>query len=195
MNDFFIKVYSNSVTDDFCNRAIAHFERMQSEGRTLNRQQHDGALKINKDDEKYFVENEVDDFIININSNILKEFNQSIRANFLSYSNEIGVLNSISKQAISESVKIQKTEPRQGYHVWHCEHANIGTARRLAFVLLYLNDIEHGGETEFLYQSVRIPPKRGTMIIAPASYTHTHRGNPPLSGTKYIMSTWIELVE
>jgi SHS2 domain-containing protein len=195
MNDMFIKVYPNAVTDEFCDRVIAHFERMLSEGRTLNRQQHEGALKINKDDEKYFFENEVNHFIVDVNSNILKEFNQSIRVNFSSYSNEIGILNSLATQAVSESIKIQKTEPRQGYHVWHCEHANISTARRLAFVLVYLNDIEDGGETEFLYQSLRIPPKKGTMIIAPASYTHTHRGNPPLSETKYIISTWIELIE
>ena len=195
MNDFFIKIYPNSVTDDFCNRTIAHFERMQSEGRTVNRQQHDGVSKINKDDEKYFLENETDDFIINVNSNILKEFNRSVVANFLSYSNDIGILNSISKHSISESVKIQRTYPKQGYHVWHCEHASIGTARRLAFVLLYLNDIDQGGETEFLYQSMRIPPRRGTMIISPAGYTHTHRGNPPLNGIKYIMSTWVELME
>ena len=59
-------------------------------------------------------------------------------------------------------------------------------------MLVYLNDVEEGGETEFLYQSRRIKPKQGTMVICPASFTHTHRGNPPLKGNKYMINGWIE---
>jgi len=55
-----------------------------------------------------------------------------------------------------------------------------------------LNDVKEGGETEFLYQSVRVSPKKGTLVIWPAAFTHVHRGNPPLSGTKYIMTSWLE---
>ena len=58
--------------------------------------------------------------------------------------------------------------------------------------ILYLNDVPEGGETEFLYQRLRVSPKEGTLVIFPASYTHTHRGNPPLRGSKYIMTGWIE---
>ena len=66
------------------------------------------------------------------------------------------------------------------------------TSHRLALVLLYLNDVAEGGETEFLYQSLRIKPKKGTVIICPTDFTHTHRGNPPLSKTKYIATGWVE---
>ena len=59
-------------------------------------------------------------------------------------------------------------------------------------VLLFLNDVDEGGELEFLYQSKRIKPKAGTMVISPAFFTHTHRGNPPLSGEKYILNGWCE---
>ena len=60
--------------------------------------------------------------------------------------------------------------------------------------ILYLNDVEEGGETEFLYQSMRFKPKAGTFILFPAHFTHTHRGNPPLSGVKYIATGWIEFL-
>jgi hypothetical protein len=60
------------------------------------------------------------------------------------------------------------------------------------FVIIYLNDVEDGGETEFIYQSTRVKPKKGTVVIAPSSFTHTHRGNPPLNGEKYIFTSWIE---
>ena len=28
------------------------------------------------------------------------------------------------------------------------------------------------------------------VIIFPAGFTHVHRGNPPIGGTKYIATTW-----
>jgi hypothetical protein len=63
---------------------------------------------------------------------------------------------------------------------------------RLLAWSLYLNDVDEGGETEFLYQSMRIKPKMGTFVLWPAFFTHTHRGNPPLSGLKYIATGWVE---
>ena len=57
---------------------------------------------------------------------------------------------------------------------------------------MYLNDCNEGGETEFLFQHKRIKPKAGTIVISPAAWTHTHRGNPPLSGEKYMINGWLE---
>jgi predicted 2-oxoglutarate/Fe(II)-dependent dioxygenase YbiX len=71
----------------------------------------------------------------------------------------------------------QTTKEYDGYHKWHSD----GMRDRIMTFILYLNDIEEGGETEFLYQKKRIKPKAGTLVIFPASYTHTHRGNPVLS--------------
>jgi len=58
--------------------------------------------------------------------------------------------------------------------------------------MLYLNTVSEGGETEFLYLHRRIKPLQGRLLIFPASFTHTHRGNPPLSGDKYILTSWLE---
>jgi hypothetical protein len=58
--------------------------------------------------------------------------------------------------------------------------------------MVYLNDIEDGGETEFLYLSKRVKPVTGRVLLWPAGYTHTHRGNPPLKDTKYIITGWVE---
>lgn len=90
------------------------------------------------------------------------------------------------------SMKIQKTLPGQGYHQWHYESDCMQHSIRIATWGLYLNDIEEGGETEFLYQSVRIPARAGTLVIWPATYTHVHRGNPPLDGEKYLLTGWVE---
>jgi hypothetical protein len=56
--------------------------------------------------------------------------------------------------------------------------------------MFYLNDVEDGGETE-LYQNTMVKPKAGRMVIAPAYFTHTHRGNIPVSNDKYILTSWV----
>lgn len=82
-----------------------------------------------------------------------------------------------------------------GYHHWHSEiypqNASCETLHRVLLWMFYLNDVEEGGETEFLYQGRRIAPKKGRLVIAPAGFTHTHRGNVATSGDKYIATSWI----
>jgi len=91
-------------------------------------------------------------------------------------------------------LKIQKTLPTEGYHVWHIEHGKGYENEPRAFVFsIYLNDVEEGGETEFLHFSKRVKPKTGRIVIWPAGFPYIHRGNPPLSGEKYILTSWMML--
>ncbi|SHF76422.1 2OG-Fe(II) oxygenase superfamily protein [Microbulbifer donghaiensis] len=86
---------------------------------------------------------------------------------------------------------------RGGYYHWHSEHyphpsdPNQKSLHRVLFWLLYLNDVEEGGETEFHYQGVKIKPRKGSLILSPCGFTHTHRGNIPQSHDKYILTSWI----
>ena len=93
------------------------------------------------------------------------------------------------------TMKIQKTLPGEGYHIWHCEWGggtgNLEVYLRGLVYTIYLNDVEEGGETEFLHFSQRVKPKKGRIVIWPASFPYVHRGNPPLSGEKYILTSWL----
>ncbi|MEK8031005.1 2OG-Fe(II) oxygenase [Ideonella sp. DXS29W] len=95
-------------------------------------------------------------------------------------------------------VQAQKYDRGSGnYNYWHCEvfpeaPANEPLHRTLLF-MFYLNDVAEGGHTEFFYQQRAIQPKAGRMVIAPAYFTHTHRGCTPVSGDKYILTSWILL--
>ncbi|MBD1194941.1 2OG-Fe(II) oxygenase [Vulcanococcus sp. Clear-D1] len=87
--------------------------------------------------------------------------------------------------------KFQRTRPGEGFHEWHFENGGDNAYRKLV-TMLYLNSVEEGGETEFLYLHRRIKPLQGRLLIFPAAFTHTHRGNPPLRGDKYILTSWLE---
>lgn len=94
------------------------------------------------------------------------------------------------------SINLQRYEADQGgYPYWHCElYPKDTKSESLHRVLLwtaYLNDGFGAGETEFHYQRRKIVPKTGTFLIAPAAFTHTHRGNRPVNTAKYIATSWI----
>jgi hypothetical protein len=82
-----------------------------------------------------------------------------------------------------------------GYPYWHCElyprEANAETLHRHLLWTLYLNDGFAAGETEFLHQDRLIKPRAGNLLIAPTAFTHTHRGNRPQGGDKFIATSWI----
>ena len=95
-----------------------------------------------------------------------------------------------SKKFLLHDLKLKKIPAGGGFHNWHYENGSLSVATRQFVVQLYLNDDFDGGETEFLYQQRREESVAGDIIIFPASYTHTHRGNPPLGGDKYIATSW-----
>ena len=92
---------------------------------------------------------------------------------------------------ISSDIKIQKTPPGGGYHLWHYENSDEAHACRELVWMIYLNDMPDGeAETEFLNQRRRIKPTAGTVVIWPAGFTHTHKGNTVLTEDKYILTGW-----
>jgi hypothetical protein len=93
-------------------------------------------------------------------------------------------------------MNVQKYPKGKGnYGYWHSEIypelPNNGALHRVLLILVYLNDVDEGGETDFYYQHKSIKPKAGNIIIAPCGFTHTHRGNIPISSDKYVIASWV----
>lgn len=93
-------------------------------------------------------------------------------------------------------INLQEYEAgKGGYPYWHSEVypqlPDNDPLHRILLFMYYLNDVEEGGETEFYYQEKKVKPQKGTMVIAPAYFTHTHRGNVPISNDKYILTSWV----
>ena len=95
------------------------------------------------------------------------------------------------KVGIKEPFNIQYYAPNEGFFNWHCERSCYQSNQRALVFMTYLNDVSDGGETEFYYQKLKVRPRKGRTIIAPAYFTHTHRGNINTSGVdKFILTGW-----
>jgi hypothetical protein len=91
-------------------------------------------------------------------------------------------------------LKAQLTRKGEGYHAWHFESSSFFEAKRVLAWSIYLNDDYEGGELEFLYFGRRVKLGEGDIVIFPAAFTHTHRGNMVLGGEKLLLTGWYELV-
>lgn len=96
----------------------------------------------------------------------------------------------------SGSINLQKYLAGQGgYPHWHSEiyprDPQAESLHRVLLYTIYLNDVPEAGETEFYYQQRQIAPRAGSLLIAPGGFTHTHRGNTPRGGDKYIATSWV----
>lgn len=188
-HDDFIGVYEDAYSKQFCKDIINYFELSHKNGNTYTRQQTEKVAKTKKND----ISLEFAFYLNSVEPNLYKQFNDIFwSVGYKEYSETFDILNNYPPHKIFYT-KIQKTNPTGGYHVWHAENQGSEVTTRLLTFILYLNDVKEGGETEFLYLSRRVKPKAGTLVIWPASFTHTHRGNPPLSGSKYILTGWVEM--
>tara|TARA_R100000742_G_C4278960_1_gene102540 strand:+ start:2351 stop:2977 length:627 start_codon:yes stop_codon:yes gene_type:complete len=101
-------------------------------------------------------------------------------------------LDSVGKYVpYAESINIQYYKPGGGFKEWHFERHSMFPKRLLVF-MTYLNDVPDGG-TEFLYQKITSPAKKGLTLIWPAEFTHTHRGQIS-KHEKYIITGWYNYI-
>ena len=186
----FIGIYDSYITKEECNKAIKLYEDQNKFNNTINRIGFEQSSILQKQDQQYFAGAD--------NVDVWWESLKPMMLNFDMAWNHY-VKNTGADEAYGSAfnfscLKIQKTLPTEGYHVWHIEHGKGFDNESRAFVFsVYLNDVEDGGETEFLHFSKRVKPKTGRIVIWPAGFPYLHRGNPPLSGEKYILTSWMML--
>lgn len=106
-------------------------------------------------------------------------------------------LSTIDDLKISPNFNMQRYLPSEGFFSYHCERGttvDVFLKRELVW-MVYLNDVTVGGETEFYFQQIYERPRKGTLLIWPADWTHVHRGHTSQTQTKYILTGWIERAE
>lgn len=139
-----------------------------------------------RDDNENF--RELDEIIFEA---INKSFNNYVdHINGLSSKNVAEKLHFLSGQINDEGYMINKYVKNEGLYNWHTDNdiAKSNFETRKISCIIYLNDIEDGGETDFGF--MKIKPVCGKILFFPALWTFLHRGCMPLSDDKYIITTW-----
>jgi len=99
------------------------------------------------------------------------------------------------KWGLTGDWNLQKYEPKEGYFAKHCERTGPTTSYRHLVFMTYLNDVNDRGETEFVYQKLKIKPETGLTLIWSCDWTFTHRGIASPTETKYITTGWFNYKE
>jgi hypothetical protein len=191
MIDNFILEYSDFVESSFCEHTMQYFRDMEKAGFAEDRTTLEGFKKHQVDDTNIALHAQYTVNMMNTQS-LTSEFLGNFWAKaYPLYAKTFSVLQDIEPHKIF-LLKCQKNLVGQAYHNWHFETGSRQNSGRILTFILYLNDVIDGGETEFLYYPKRVKPEQGKLILFPGSFTHTHRGNPPISNEKYVLTGWVE---
>ena len=195
--DQFVGVFDNFFSDYDCDLVIDYFQKLKKNGFVYDRQDGDNVPKHIKNDLSSQLLSDSKPIVDESRTTSISCENWHLPSNILLetlweriypiYEREYSTIGEIQNKLVCY-LKIQETKPGEGYHIWHHEIDRTEASLRLMAFILYLNDVEEGGETEFLYQKKRIKAVKNRFVLWPAGFTHTHRGNPPLSNTKYILT-------
>lgn len=88
--------------------------------------------------------------------------------------------------------EIHRYTANQGHYASHIDCSDLSVSKRVVSVLLYLNDVEVGGETVFDNLDRNITPREGHAVLFPANFTYLHHARPPVSNDKYVIPTWLQ---
>ena len=71
----------------------------------------------------------------------------------------------------------------------HIDTSTKSSSKRFLSTLIYLNDVEEGGQTVF--NDVAINPRQGRLILFPPLWLFPHSGRIPISNIKYLLTTYL----
>ena len=179
------------IPNTICDELIKEFKKARENDLTVQGEQRLGG--------KLYVDKEVkesEDLAIGplYTKNPIGDYRYYLQKCLNNYVKKYEWANLIDPYNINEIYNIQYYKPGGGYKVWHSERTNKASLKRILVFMTYLNNVDDGG-TEFLYQKLTCPAKKGLTIIWPAEWTHTHKGQISLTKEKYIVTGWYSFNE
>ena len=100
-----------------------------------------------------------------------------------------------------EGIQILQYAPGQEYKAHHdffSSTTKVANNNRISTLIMYLNDVELGGETFFPKLNFSVSPKKGMAVYFEYFYTDQHLndltlhgGAPVITGEKWIATQWI----
>jgi hypothetical protein len=181
MEESFIQEFDNSLPDMLCDEIIQMFEMEEYRyvGVTL------GGVNPNVKDTTDFMIPKNDSKWKKIEECLNKELNRCLSIYFNNVITD-GTRNTLNVK----NFMIQKYLKKEGKYAIHDDFMTLKNEYRVITFLWYLNDVNVGGETSFWKGKKNIIPKKGKLLLFPASWCYAHEGKMPISNDKYILTNW-----
>lgn len=206
--EIFIRVFDNFLPNDLCDLLINFFNN--NKGFHYNNKTIDDNIKEDIYLKKYKKKKEIITArkSIGINIDFLHKKFSSIKIYKLIYqiiykTFDKGLKLYLKKLPGNQNIKsfndenyfITKYIKKEGFYKWHSDRAFMShkSNNRYISAILYLNNVDIGGETEFKYHKKIVKPKKGRLLIFPSDWTYVHRGKTPISNDKYICNNFFSL--
>ena len=122
---------------------------------------------------------------------IFEDYFSELREFYIDYKEQWPFLNTFLNEIHLGSFNLQRYLPGDHFSNLHSERTHISKLHRVFAFMTYLNDVEHGGTTDFHYYDLKIKPEKGKTLIWPAEWTHAHTGSVLGAGNKYIITGWM----
>jgi hypothetical protein len=176
----FIHIYENSLEPDICNFLISLFDQIPDK-----HERHDNNGKPNFTQFNLTENRELTPEVNQVHNRIIRKIFE-YRDKYYEFVDK----RVFPEEHALEQFRIKKYEPN-GVDQFdtHVDVVDYGSSRRFLSFMWYLNDVESGGQT--IFKDVQIQPKQGTLIMFPPLWMFPHKGEPPISGPKYIMSAYL----
>uniref|UniRef100_A0A6C0ERN4 Fe2OG dioxygenase domain-containing protein n=1 Tax=viral metagenome TaxID=1070528 RepID=A0A6C0ERN4_9ZZZZ len=179
----YVEIYENILSDELCDEIIDKFEKQENKypghtgsGLNTNIKLTTDFHLIRQQDNEW---NDIDKKLyIGLNKCLVK-YREKYKA-FQVYT-----------EITDTGFQIQRYISNEGFYIYHNDYRNDNDKYRILTFLFYLNDVEKGGETEFLYGRLKVKPEKGKCVLFPAWWTFPHSGLIPISNNKYIATGWL----
>ena len=179
LNDL-VKIYDNAIEGDYCDFLISLFEGQPQLQVRVENENRPNFTEIN------LTENhKISRDITNVHNYLIKKTIE-YRDEYYKFIDD----RVFPKEHAFEQFRIKRYNPG-GSDLFdtHVDVQDYSSARRYISYLYYLNDVEDGGKTVF--NGLTIKPRKGTLVVFPPLWMFPHKGEPPISGPKYILTTYL----
>jgi hypothetical protein len=175
-----VKVYNDIMSAADCENYIRIFDIVDSMNKNVDVKESYRRCKMFTDLDK--------------NPVLFEPFKIAMKIVLERYKKEMdtGALNFLTNLEAPNIIKYEPKDP-SGLNEFHSHSDNwsMESSSRQLSIIIYLNDVQEGGETVFPDLDITIKPRQGSILVFPPFYNFTHKGNAPISGKKYIIATWI----
>lgn len=175
-----IHIHESVLDEDVCKFLIDFFENLSDKHEVVNKDKKPSFTQLNLTENRDYNEE------VNNVHNLFIQQTLSFRDKYYEFvDNRV-----FPSEHAFEQFRIKRYNPN-GEEMFdtHVDVMDYESSRRFLSFMWYLNNVEEGGDTVF--KDVIIKPKVGTLIIFPPLWMYPHRGEAPVSNSKYILSTYL----